>query len=157
MLPIRCFLFLSLLSVSHFVFSASVIYEYNNKGETSGILGISGITQESSWRCKNDPSVLCSCPTIVLIGTIAQIDYHQGTNIAENFVLETSNGSESLTLVQDWDVDLGTADSSWISRLLRKNEKVFVVAESCGAGGRNLIVRDIFGSKMFIHAISDRY
>lgn len=157
MLSIRYFLVLSLISVSHLVFGASVIYEYDTKGETIGILGIAGITQESSWRCKNDSSILCSCPTIALIGTIVQIDYHQGTNIAENFVLETGNGSEILTLGQDWDIDLGTADSSWISKLLRKNEKVFVVAESCGVGGRNLVVRDIFGNKMLSRAIIDRH
>jgi len=128
--------------------SASVIYSYNEKGNTAGILGVTGITQESSWRCTSNSQILCSCPSVLLVGTIAQLDYPKGYSIAEGFVLETSLGAEYINLGEQWASDLGTADSSWVPRLLRRGEKVLVVAERCGAGGRNIVARDVFSNRM---------
>lgn len=128
--------------------SASVIYSYNQKGDTDGVLGISGITQESSWRCTANSPILCRCPTVLLSGTIAQLDYPKGDPVAEGFVLETTRGAEYINLGERWAGDLGAADSSWVPRLFRRGEKVLVVAERCGAGGRNLVGREVFGNRM---------
>ncbi|HMW18265.1 MAG TPA: hypothetical protein PKN13_10070 [Accumulibacter sp.] len=140
-------LWLSLIFTTQ-AWSASIVYTYNSKGETNGIVGIAGIAQESSWRCKSDSSLLCQCPTALFSGVIAQVDYRRGENVAEGFVLETNQGSEYIGLGQAWDSDLGTADSSWIPKLLRKGERVFVVAEMCGAGGRNIVGRDVYSHRM---------
>lgn len=128
--------------------AASVIYSYDDKGVTNGILGITGITQESSWRCRENDATLCSCPTTIYGGTIAQIDYQVGSAISEGFVLETVSGSQYISLGREWSDELGTADSSWIPKLIRKGERVLIVAESCGVSGQNVIGRDIFSFLM---------
>lgn len=128
--------------------AASVIHSYDGKGNTDGIVAITGITQESSWRCKNDSAVLCTCSTKLFQGKIAKVDYRRGDSIAEGFVLETTKGGQYLNMGGDWDGDIGTASSSWIPRLIKPGESVLVIAEMCGASGSNAVARDIYRARL---------
>lgn len=144
------FLFLSLLvfSLHTAARAATVIHSYDKKGNTNGILGISGISQESSWRCRNNDAILCTCPTALFHGRIAKVEYQNGSAIAESLVVETPKGGQYIFLGHGWNSDLGTASSSWVPRLLKAGEVVIVVAEQCGASGSNVIARDIFQQRM---------
>jgi hypothetical protein len=128
--------------------AASVIFSYDKKGDTNGILGITGIEQESSWRCRNDLATNCTCPTTIFQGKIAKIDYKSGGALAEGFVLETAKGPEYISILIDWYNSLGTAALSWVPRLVRVGESVMVVAELCGMSGRSVMARDIFSRRM---------
>lgn len=136
-----------LILTSQLAWSASVVYTYNKNGDVEGISAITGITQESSWRCKNNDAILCSCPSTLLEGVISQVDYRKGESVAEGFVIETAESAVHINLGEEWDNDLGTADSSWIPKLLHPGEKVVVVAERCGASGQNVVGRDVFRNK----------
>jgi len=138
----------SLLLASANASAASVVYTYNSKGETDGIQGVAGISQESSWRCKSDSSLLCQCPSAVFKGRIESVDYRKGDTIPEGFVVDTGRTAEYVVMAEDWDADLGTADSSWIPRLIRKGERVLVVAERCGVGGNNVVARDVYFERL---------
>lgn len=128
--------------------SASVVYIYKQNGDVEGISAITGISQESSWRCKNDDAILCSCPSALFEGVIARVDYSEGDSVVEGFVLETDESAIHVNLGTGWGSDLGTADSSWIPKLLHRGESVIVIAERCGVSGRNVVARDIFKNKL---------
>jgi hypothetical protein len=130
--------------LSNYGNAASTIWSYDNKGNTNGILGITGIEQESSWRCRNDPVITCTCPTAIFQGRIAKVDYRSGSALAEGFVLETPVGAQYINLSPAGFDDLGTASVSWVPRLIRPGENVMVVAETCGMSGRSVMARDIF-------------
>lgn len=127
--------------------SASIAYKYDPSGQTAGINGIVGISQESSWRCRGDTSLLCACPSSAFVGTIESVEYRKGDAIAEAIVVRTDIGAEYVVLGKEWDSELGTADASWVPTLLRRGEPVLVIAERCGASGRTLVARDIFSRR----------
>ena len=131
-----------------FTNAASVVPSYNKNGDTDGILAITGISQESSWRCRGDTATLCACPTKLILGKIAKVEYRRSSAVAEAFVIENARGGEYIFMGNDWDSDLGTASSSWVPRLIRVGAQVLVVADMCGASGRNVIAREIYSTQM---------
>lgn len=149
----RTALLISIISSAflHFgtVQAASVVNSHNKQGNTTGITAIVGITQESSWACEGDPAVLCRCAANLLKGKVANVDYRAGSAIPEGFVLETVGGAVYVGLPDNWEEDLGTADMSWVPRLIKRNEALLVAVEACGMGGSNIIARDIYGKQMF--------
>lgn len=138
-------LILVLMAFSAHAWSASVIHSYDAKGKTIGILGITGITEESSLRCRSDKSLICRCTPALYSGTVAQLEYHPGLSIASSFILETSRGAVNINVEQP---ELSKTDATWVPTLLKRGEKLLVVAELCGVSGRDVQGREIFSARM---------
>lgn len=127
--------------------AASLIAQYDDKGHQVGISGITGIVEESSWRCKRDDSLLCACSTVLLVGTVAEVAYQRQSAIPEGLVLETAKGAEHLHLGTNWHEGLGEAALSWVPKLFIKGSELLVAADRCGANGSNVVARDIYSTK----------
>lgn len=141
-------LLLTVLSLYNHAHAASIVNSYDERGNTSGVLAIVGITQESSWACKGDTSISCKCSTTLLQGKIAKIDYQYGSAVPEGFVFETDENATYIGLPKKWDQDLGGSDRSWITHLINKKEQLLIAVEICGVSGRNIIARDIYSLRM---------
>ena len=128
--------------------AASIVNSHDRHGKSEGIVAIVGITQESSWACKGKEAILCRCAANLFKGKVAKIDFRDGSAIPEGFVLETARGATYIGMPNNWDAEFGTADISWIPMLIKSGNQLLVAVEMCGAGGSNIIARDIYGGKI---------
>lgn len=128
--------------------ASSMVFAYNENGQYTDILGIVGLVEESSWLCRDDPSVLCRCHPSLMKGLVASIDYQKGNNIPLGFVFETREGAQYINLPTDLRSELSNAESGWISALVKKRTTLLIAAEMCGAGGKAIYAKDIYSRKM---------
>lgn len=144
----------SLFLASFNATAATLVHSYSDKGEPTGLLGIAGITEESSQRCRSDDFITCRCRWGMLTGTIDSVNYKTGYAIAEGIVVNDGQNAEYVFFGQDWDQSLSEAETSWLPRFLRRGEQVVVFVERCGAAGRNVVAREIYAQRVFSEALS---
>lgn len=147
-MTVRAMFFLLLISTMS-AHAATIVFGYDAKtGKQTGAIAVTGIHQESSWSCRGNTDTLCPCSQALYSGRIAQVEYRLGTSTPEGIVLETKTFATHINLGADWTDRLSNAEASWIGGVIKRDERVLVAAEVCGASGGVVIARDIYGHRL---------